>query len=255
MLNLLDLCSLDISFDTEANELLYSDKVMALDHHVVSLQELLPTLLNKSLTYPVHVYEEYHRVYNSCDESLMNSGVNYDVIVIPPGLLGIEYSKTHIFFSPDSDINGKFSSIVEVQYGTLTVLMQRNKPACPCDFESQIEEGYIAKVKPGEKFIVPEGYFYTFINAEDQPLVFTRVYKNPNILDYTLIRRERGLAYYCIRKNGRQELVYNPLYRNTPEIKLVDCNHFGGQIKQDIDHSLYNSLKSKISLFLDVLSA
>jgi len=209
----------------------------------VKLSSILPSLLNKSLSYPEDVYDVYKKVFSEEDQNIADSDISYDLMLLPAGLLGIEFVKTHIYNDSACDSH-KLSCIIEVQYGVLTIIMQKNKIKCDTyDFETYVEEGLLVKLKKGEKLTIPNGYFYTFINTDEIPVVFVRVYRKEGIADYNLLRRERGLAYYCIRKNAKQEIVLNPAYRNTPKIKDVPSCEVN-QIQFDIP--LYQALKEEI---------
>ena len=222
MVTLLDNCNLTISLDTKNNTLLLSEDVVTKQPQTVSLESLLPTLLNKSLSYPQDVYNEYNSVYHHDDNYLAESEVNFDIIYLPAGLLGIEYIKSHIYYSPVLANAGSYTTIVEVLYGKLTIIMQKNRmPADEFEFDTYVEKAYMIKVKQGEKCPIPKGYFFTFINTEDYPVIFVRINKLQTHADYNLLKREGGLAYYCIRKNAREEIVLNPRYRDTPKIMKV----------------------------------
>ena len=117
MLDLLDFSSLDIHFDLESNTLLYGENIKCNSCQKVTLKNLSPILLNKSLIYPEQVYEEYKGIYYQQDKNLLNGCISYDLISLPSGLLGIEYIKTHIYFSPIDYGDDKVSCIVEVLFG------------------------------------------------------------------------------------------------------------------------------------------
>lgn len=245
MVSLLDSCDLNIEFDNENGTLTYGDGVTADNKERVHLKNITPTLLNKALSYPEEVYEEHSRVRRTEDTFLSDSDLSFDLLSLPAGLLGIEFVKTHIFFAPKQD-GGKFSCLVEVIYGVLTVILQKNAPKDELDFETHVAEGYLIKVHAGEKLAIPEGYFYTFINTEDFPLLFVRVHRKKGIVDYNLLRHEHGLAYYCIRKNARQEIVNNPLYRDTPKINELDPWEFFNKIQLERELALYRQLRAQI---------
>ena len=97
MVSLQDSCCLDISFDPSNNMLVYGQQVNSGSTKKILLQSLIPALLNKSLHYPEVVYEEHVQVFNSDDRDLASSGLSYDVLCIPPGLLGVEFIKSHIY--------------------------------------------------------------------------------------------------------------------------------------------------------------
>jgi oxalate decarboxylase/phosphoglucose isomerase-like protein (cupin superfamily) len=251
MVNIQDTCCLDINFDDREHTIHYGQDVYPADTTKVSLHNLKPTLLNKSLMYPEVVYEVHRQVFRETDRNIINEGFSFDLITLPPGLLGIEFIKTHIYYAPYED--NKFSTAVEVQYGVLTVIMQKNKPKGELDFDTSVEEGVVVKLRKGEKLAVPTGYYYTFINTEDEPVLFVRIYKKNGVFDYSFLKRENGLAYYCIRKNARQEIVHNPLYKDIPEIKKVPANSFLEKLGISPNKSLYDELVAHTESFINAL--
>jgi oxalate decarboxylase/phosphoglucose isomerase-like protein (cupin superfamily) len=232
--------------------LICGDKVKHMGYDRVKLYNILPALLNKSLSYPEEVYDIYRKVFVEDDANVAASDISYDLIFLPAGLLGVEFVKTHIYYTPQA-ISGILSCIVEVQHGILTIIMQKNREKLDMfDIETHVNEGYVVKVHKGEKFSIPQGYFYTFINTEESPLVFVRVYRKECIVDYSLLKRERGLAYYCIRKNARQEIVLNPTYKNTPKIQEIGLDELN---KQVYTSPLYQALRDETNSMCDSLYA
>jgi len=252
MFNLQDSCCLDINVDLDSNRLICGDKVKHSGYNRVKLQNILPSLLNKSLSYPENVYDVYKKVFSEDDVKIGESDISMDIMYLPQGLLGIEFVKTHIYFNSTAD-PGKLSCIVEVQYGILTVVMQKNKENTdPYDIEAQVEEGFMVKLHKGEKLAIPQSYYYTFINTEELPVIFVRIYRKEGIADYNLLRRERGLAYYCIRKNARQEFVLNPTYKNTPKIRDISS----GEINTvNLEMPLYQVLREEMGMLFNTLWA
>jgi len=253
MLDLLNSCSLDIHYDKESNALLYSENIRCNRCQRVTLENLSPILLNKSLKYPEQVYEEYQGVHYQQDQTLVSYDVSYDLINLPFGLLGIEYVKTHVYFSPIFSQEDKVSCIVEILFGNLFIILQKNAKKSEFVSYTQVDSGFLVKLKAGDRFIIPEGYLYTFINTGNTNVLFSRVYKKYSIIDYAILKKERGLAYYCIRKNGRQEIVQNPYYKNTPCI--IEIAGENSLIDSDIqiNLSLYESLKYELDFFLTKL--
>jgi oxalate decarboxylase/phosphoglucose isomerase-like protein (cupin superfamily) len=250
MFNLQDSCCLDINVDLDSHRLICGNKVRHQGCNRVKLKNILPALLNKSLCYPEDVYDVYRKVFSEDDLKLGDSDISFDIMYVPPGLLGIEFTKTHIYFNPKSD-PGRLSCIIEVHYGILTIIMQKNKNKLdPFEFETHVEEGLMVKVRKGEKLAIPQGYFYTFVNTEEIPVIFVRVYRKEGIVDYNTLRRERGLAYFCIRKNARQEIVLNPTYKNTPKIRDISPEEIG---KIDFEFPLYQILREQTTTLSDTL--
>lgn len=251
MVDLYNISSLPIQFDFNNSSFVFQECVKCGNQVKVSLSNLIPALLNKTLRYPEVVYEENEDMYSDEDQDIFSNGlIHYDIVVLPAGLLGIEYIKTHIYYSPKSE--GKVATIVECLYGILTVLIQKNKPKDELDFDTSVEEGIMVKLRRGEKIAIPTGYLFTFINTRNTPVIFSRAYKNKGIVDYTLLAREQGLGYFTIRKNARTEIVFNPRYRFVPEIKKYIPSDLRFKPKCGCSSSpLYQTLKAEFNYFLD----
>lgn len=233
-------CGLPLKFDEVAEKFSYGDDIVCRSINRVPLSSMIPGLLNKSLRYPQYVYLEHLNIHRKEDEDIFAStGMNYDILMLPAGLMGVEFIRSHIFYSCQERTSGvAISEIVEVVSGELTVLLQKNMPKEELDFETRVSEGLVVKLKEGEKFMVPQNYYYIFINTKEQPVVFSRFYKEGNICDYSQLRKEQGLAYYAIRKNAKQEIVLNPRYREIPKIKKAASPEGLVQLKEDVQKSL-----------------
>jgi hypothetical protein len=119
---------------------------------------------------------------------------------------------------------------------------------------TRVETGYLVSLKAGDRFVIPEGYLYTFVNSNESSVLFSKVSKKCCIANYLILKKERGLAYYCIRKNGRKEIVFNPNYRNSPPI--IELTAKDQLLDPDISfiHPLYKSLKYQLDSFLTKLA-
>lgn len=251
MVNLLDNCNLTINLDTKSDTLILSEDVISKQSQTISLFSLLPILLNKSLSYPKQVYNEYNTLYHNEDKFLSTLGISFDLIYLPAGLLGIEYIKTHVYYTPETDTVGSYTTIIEVLYGKLTIILQKNQISE--DFDTSVQEGYVIKISKGEKCAIPRGYFFTFINTGEIPVIFTKINKDTTHIDYTLLRREGGLAYYCIRKNARAEIVLNPRYKSIPTIKKIKPDYFLSGLNFNWTSPLYEILKEEEEILSEVL--
>lgn len=231
MLDLQEVSGLPLKFDEEHCQVYTSSDVRFESEDHVALSEIIPILLNKSLRYPEKVYRQYHNLTNGKPS---NPNVAYDIVVMPIGLLGIEFMKTHIFYSEQR--NGYYDSMVEVLSGSLTVLIQKNREKeDPLQYETYVDEVGIFTLRKGERLSIPTGYFYTFFNTGVVPVVFAKIAScNQCKANYEIFKREKGLAYYLISKNAKVEVVANPKYRidckvkfyNTKKLKTEPNNFF-----------------------------
>lgn len=252
---LTQVAGLPISINAEVEDLHYSlEEVQCADCGTVELADISPSLLNKSLMYPQKVYK-CHRGVQLRSHQQVGGDLGYDVFYLPDGLLGIEYIKTHIFFS---ESNAKAACVVQVFSGVLTVIMQKNKPKESIyDIDSHVEEVVMTEVKSGEKLVVPAGYYYTFVNTDPDPVVFARVVRDEHVADYDALKRESGLAYYLISKNARQEIVLNPRYRTVPELVSVPAGEMNGRAGYagDSETALYEEVVAGTKTLAELLVA
>lgn len=252
MVSLQTVCDLPILYDDFEDEVSVTAEDMCTQKRTITLSSISPTLLNKSISYPEEVYEEYSIRVDNQDEA---QKLNYDVMVFPSGLLGIEFIKSHVFFAPPTlcEEQMKFSSIVEGIQGITTIIMQKNTFGRGGCGKPKVKEGMIMEIKPKEKIAIPSGYYYTFINTSEKCAVISRVYRSYDLVDYSGFHT-KGLAYFCIRKNAKQELVYNPMFDQIPSIKKTTPreNHLP-TMGFDMNESLYSLVKMNTEMLLNIL--
>lgn len=253
MLNLQDQCALPIMFDEKDERFIFGEDLLCDSSEKIPLRSLIPSLLNKSLVYPSDVYEEHRNIRYIHDDEKLREKIIYDMLYLPEGLLGVEYIKSHVYYSPNGESRGLVSTIIEVVAGTVTILLQKNLHKGELDFETKTEDMIVIMAETGEKIVLPKGYFYTFINTGEKPAIIARVYRNQGLIDYTVLRKEQGLAYFCIRKNARCEFVKNPRYREINEIRYVKAEHTLKSTNLIQEKALYNQVMSEVEEFVDLL--
>jgi hypothetical protein len=219
---------LSLFFDEISQKFQYGEGVVFDAYRKIPLTSMLPGLLNKSLKYPETVYMEHKNIRHQDDNDFFKAtGFHYDIVMLPAGLMGVEFIRSHIFFSEleqgQSYEHNSVSEVVECLSGIVTILFQKNAPKNEWEFGTRVSEGLVVKLKEGEKFVIPRGYYYTFINTRSDPTVFSRFYAQSCACDYTSFEKEQGLAYFAIRKNAKQEIVLNPRYREIPQIQNISC--------------------------------
>ncbi len=251
MIDLSSICGLPIQLNEETGEITVEGDSNFEKEIEVALNEIIPVLLNKFLRYPEKVYKMHSKVFRSQGAS----DLEYSLIQIPYGLLGIEFIKTHIFYSDfDSE---KVSSFVEVVSGEITLIIQRNK-------ESQDEYAYtrevdnvdIIKLSKGDRIAIPAGVYFTFVNTGSQQCLIAVVTSSKvRKVDYSNFQRERGLAYFIISKNARLEIVANPRYK----VACKACQTPFKKLKQKYTHDLikekqplYSMLSSRLEELVNV---
>jgi len=233
MVDLSEVSGLPLKFDEETCQIITESGVRFESEKTVSLSEITPILLNKSLRYPEKVYTQYHNLTN---EKIGNTNVSYDLMVMPIGLLGIEFIKTHIFYSNYQE--GYYDAMIEVLHGNLTVLIQKNREKQdPYQYETYVDEVGIFTIRKGERLSIPTGYFYTFFNTSITPVVFAKIAScNHCQADYELFKKEKSLAYYLISKNAKVEVVANPRYKIDCQVKFYNSKKLRNEENQNYMH-------------------
>ncbi|RMD76718.1 hypothetical protein D6810_03165 [Candidatus Dojkabacteria bacterium] len=213
MLDLSSFAGFYLFLDTKKNRLVFEvdGSSSFKDDLIVSLKDLFPVLLNKHIQYPQRVYRKYK---NLLSPVFTEKGFYFDLYLIPCGLLGIEFIKSHIYYSNSSENN--YDSVIQCYHGELVVIIQKHQ--LNADYIgsvfTKVDDIKIVDCKPGDTLFIPSGYFYTFINKGTEPVVFSRFSRTgSDPIDYSLLRKERGMAYFVISKNAKVEKVSNPKYR------------------------------------------
>lgn len=238
MINLNDTSGLPLLLNTQENSLHPAGEITYSSIDRVKLDSIRPILLNKTLRYPIDIYTEYIDIsLTKHESSFKKNDLHYSITLLPPGLLGIEYNKTHIF-APDKDEND-ITAIADIIHGNGIVLIQRVKEKGELDFDTEVEFVAMCRVRKGDRIPVPQKYMYTFLNSSSSTLVIGRLYEDDGKIDYRTIRRERGMSYYFIRKNARQEIVKNPNYKEVPLLKRKKSENLARKYKLTSSKPIY----------------
>jgi hypothetical protein len=205
---------------------------------------MMPILLNKFIRYPESVYSKY--IYTPQDTK-DKSGLKLYFIHLPSSLLGIEYSKTHVYHSDHT--KEKYASFAKVVSGNITTIIQRNGNSdADTNHSTFVDDVKLVSLKQNEKIAIPSGYYYAFINHSEEAAIISIICKTLKRLDYNELIKEKGLAFYIISKNSRMEIVANPRYKISTKIDI----HTSAILSyvQDID-DLFNIMHNIESVLLN----
>jgi oxalate decarboxylase/phosphoglucose isomerase-like protein (cupin superfamily) len=252
MINLQDSSGLPLLLNVHDNSLQPAGDIYFTNLERIKLYNLRPVLLNKTLRYPTDVYNEYCDICLTEHKNIfIRSKLHYSIIVLPSGLLGIEYNKTHIF-APDSD-KSIVTTIIEILYGKGSIIIQRIKSKKEMDFDTEVSFAAISKVQKGNLVAIPQNYMYTFVNASNNPLIIARLYEDDGKIDYRSLRKEHGMSYYLIRKNARQEVVRNPNYKDVPNLEKLSSQTYIKKCKITLHKPLYSQFLCNTTKFCKLL--
>lgn len=260
MIDLSDTLGLNVILNEETGKLEFGDEVTCESEVEIQLDEMQPVLLNKFLKYPENVYTQHKNVCNGVVKH--TNELTYDILHIPQGLLGIEYARTHIYYSEHKPT--KFDCILEVVVGEITVFIQKNKENDhPFAANTEVEEIALIQLSEGDRFAVPTGVMYTIVNTGNAHSVISIItQKSHSRIDYAKLQKEKGLAFYIISKNAKAEIVANPKYKINEHPIQVELDNLEEELKArflhdfvvDAETSLYMALQNNINRFLEVLT-
>ena len=147
--------------------------------------------------------------------------LRYDITVIPPGMLGLEYTKTVGHYHPQvprTDIS--YPEIYQVLEGSATYLMQK------IGNEDVLQDIVVITAEKGDLVLIPPGYGHVTINASENTLKMANWVCRDFSSIYEPIKRLSGASYFLL-KDG---FVKNPHYRNVLPIRFLrplDYNNLG----------------------------
>jgi glucose-6-phosphate isomerase len=136
-------------------------------------------------------------------------GPEPNITIIPPARLGAEFPKTYGHFHQHQE-----PETYRVLYGKALVLLQKMQ-------EGEVEEVRVLRGEVGETLQVPEGYGHCLINATDDLLITADWEAASAGHLYDLIRKNKGMAYYLLEKEGKPMWQPNRHYGQLPRIKDV----------------------------------
>jgi hypothetical protein len=199
----------------------------------VSVQEMTPQLLNKDLTSPEIFYTKYRTLDQ--DGIYAKKGLRNNFYVLPANLAGIEYIKTKASRVPN------YPRLLEVSYGNAVVVMQNFK-------ESGDGDIVVASAKRNQKVIVPAGYTIAIINPRSHPLVVGEIVSS-DAREQTVLDEMGGMAYYVIRKNAKQEIVRNPMYKAARRPRRVNWDEIYKKLNITLKTPLIKQILRKYDKF------
>lgn len=222
MTDLTSLAGFSVLIDDEKGRITFGDGIYP-EGYSVCLSEIVPVLLNKYLKYPEIVYNYHPNIRTArCDDCEFG----YHMFYMPYGLLGVEFMKTHVFYS--DFVENKYDSFVEVHTGNISVIIQKNaEKEDEWDVNTYVEDLMVIHLSKGQKLAIPSGVYYAFANTGLRPAVFSMIRSNqPRQVDYESLKREKGLACFIISKNSKVAAVANPKYKMRKKLQSANLEKF-----------------------------
>ncbi len=134
--------------------------------------------------------------------------VRYDLTLIPPGLIGPEYNKTHGHFHPRSGKGRYYGEIYEVLSGKGLILLQHRK----------LEDFLVFQVEKGDSVFIPGEYGHVTVNTGKRPLLMGNLVIDGFKSQYGMVKRKHGFAYYVF---DGEIFIPNPHYKEYPTLVFM----------------------------------
>lgn len=180
---------------------------------VVYDQKWLQTTEDKDLYY---MYRDLS--YSNRDHSLIKENdLRYDITIIPPSNLGLEYIKTAGHYHPLIEgTSYSYPEIYEVLSGVAHYLLQKAE-------NSSIIDIVLVEAKEGDKVIVPPNYGHVTINPSNKELKMANWVSDQFSSIYEPYREFKGAVYFELTDGS---MIKNENYINLPEIRKLKPTNF-----------------------------
>ena len=147
-------------------------------------------------------------------DAITRHQLRYDVTIIPPLQMGLEFVKTYGHYHPrvNPKLRYTYPEVYEVLDGDAHYLLQRAHNA------DTVDEVILVKATRGDKVLVPPNYGHVTINPSERTLKMANWVCRSFESLYEPYAKLRGAAYYELI-NGR--LLPNQAYHDVPEIRVA----------------------------------
>lgn len=166
-------------------------------------------------------YYMYRDIALEKDRKAINeSGMRYDITILPPILLGEEYSKTFGHFHAKADSKYSYPEVYEVLHGKAHYLLQ----------SEDSKRFIVIEAKAGDKVVIPPNFGHITVNpSKTVALAMSNwVYKGFESNYSEFKRRQGGMHYETTRgwienKNypSRAEIEFRKPIERIPELGLT----------------------------------
>lgn len=147
-------------------------------------------------------------------EAIKAHHLRYDITVIPPGMLGSEYTKTVGHYHPEvPGTNITYPEVYQVLEGSATYLLQKVEHG----EEDTVLDAVVVKAEKGDMVLIPPGYGHVTINAAESTLEMANWVCRDFSSVYEPIKRLCGASYFLLRDG----FAKNPLYKDVPPIRYL----------------------------------
>ncbi len=164
------------------------------------------------------LYYMYRDLYLSRRDRgpILENRLRYDITVVPPQMLGVEYVKTLGHCHPDVPGAGmSYTEIYEVLEGEAHYMIQKG--------QGKVADVAVFKAGRGDKVIIPPDYGHVTINPSNKVLKMANWVCRDFSSSYGPYKEKKGAAYFEIEG---YEFIKNRNYQDVPEIRFLKPTNF-----------------------------
>jgi len=225
MIDLSQLAGIPLKFDERTCYVTFGEGMRRPSYDTRELDELRPLLMDPDAVGPQIVYWMYRNCGRLEDAALLEAfDLRYDISAFVNTMIGPEYMKTSGHYHPE--IPGQqiaFPEVYEVIYGEALYIMQKVADYAALPEQTEVEDVIVARVKAGQKIIMPPGYGHVTVNTLDKPLLMTNWVSSSFSSFYGSVEQCRGFAYYVVEEDGEPAYVKNERYeKDIPEMRFAE---------------------------------
>ena len=224
MIDLTDLAGYALKFDEETCGVSFGPAMRRPGYSTRELDALRPVLLDPECEGPDVIYWMYRDCGMPEDAALGEArGLRYDISTFRSVMLRREPMKTSGHYHPEiPGTRVAWPEVYEVLYGEALYVMQKLSDFGAGPDEAAVEDVIVARVRAGQKIIMPAGYGHVTINTLDRPLLMSNWVSNRFASFYGSTEACRGFAWYLVDEGGDPAWRPNPHYaRGVPEIRFA----------------------------------
>lgn len=210
MIDLQKQSGLPMSWDPGAKQIVFKDEAAGNSvppPHIRRLHDVREILFDREAVGIDELYYMYRGVALDRDcELIREKGLRYDLTVIVPGTLGMEYIKTAGHYHPEKPGTGlTYPEVYEVLHGRGHYLLQRPHREQP----GQLDTVALIAAKPGDKVLIPPHFGHITINPGDDYLIMSNWVAADFSSIYEPVREVCGGAYFELHTEEGSEFVAN----------------------------------------------
>jgi len=167
-------------------------------------------------------------------------GLRYDITIIPPNNLGVEFVKTAGHYHPCPDGSKlTYPEMYGVLEGEAHYLLQKREEEEPGS--EKITDVIVVKAQKGDTVIIPPDYGHVTINPSESTLKMANWVARAFSSIYEPIEQRKGAAYFELTYG---EFIKNDEYEDVPAIRFLQPEETWSRgLELSKDRALYDLLQ------------